>query len=241
MKKSIILQTPTHNIELISNGKEEFENIIICFHGFNGDKWGDAYSALKYTIENSLVCSFDSCGHGKSEISSENMRLDLILEEINVVVNFLKNNFADKPIILVAGSYGAYRVMEYLIKYKPDIKKVIYINPAFRILSILEKVKDFKYSELKETDLIPMKQSLNKYIKKDFLDDLYTNDLYKTDFNITYESYIIIGKKDDLIPINDTLEIAKRFNYPLFYVDDTHCFENKDNYNIVINIIKEAI
>jgi hypothetical protein len=27
----------------------------------------------------------------------------------------------------------------------------------------------------------------------------------------------------------------------LFYVDDTHCFENKDNYNIVINIIKEDI
>lgn len=135
MKKNVSIKAKKYNIELITNGMENFDQIVLCFHGFNGDKWGDAYSGLKNRAENSLVCSFDSCGHGNSEVLSEDMRLDLILEEIDVVINFLLQAEPYKPIILVAGSYGAYRVMQYLIKYKPKISKVIYVNPAFRILN----------------------------------------------------------------------------------------------------------
>jgi hypothetical protein len=131
--------------------------------------------------------------------------------------------------------------MQYLIKYKPDIQKIIYINPAFRILTILEKVREFEYSKLKENALVSMKHSLNKYMRKEFLDDLYENDLYKTNFNISYDSSVVIGKKDDLIPFNDTLEIVNKFNYPLFYVNDDHCFVNKDSWKIVIDIIKEVL
>ena len=41
MKKSFYLQTKSHSINVITNGKDEFDNIVICFHGFGGDKWGD--------------------------------------------------------------------------------------------------------------------------------------------------------------------------------------------------------
>ena len=230
----------SYSINLITNGADVFDNIVLCFHGFNGDKWGDAYSGLKNRLKNSLVCSFDSCGHGKSEILSENMRLNDILEEINAVVNFLRQVNPNKPIILVAVSYGAYRVMNYLIKNKPNVNKVIYINPAFRMLDILEKLKDFKYEELKETDRVVIKKSLNKFVSKQFLDDLYNNNLYTQSTNLTYKSEIFIGKRDSLIPLEDTLEIASKYNYNITYVDDEHCFENEHSWNLVAEAIKEV-
>ncbi len=238
MKKNILIGMKTYNIELVTNGMENFDQIVLCFHGFNGDKWGDAYSGLKNRVENSLVCSFDSCGHGNSEVSSEDMRLDLVLEEINVVVNFLLDVEPNKPIMFVAGSYGAYRVMQYLIKYKPKISKIIYINPAFRILNIIEKVKEFKYSELKENDKVIMKRSLNKFIRKTFLDDLYHNSLYAETYDIPYKTQIVIGERDSLVPVEDTLEIARKYAYDITYLDEEHCIENKESWQIIAKMIE---
>lgn len=238
MKKSILINMNNYDIELITNGKEEFDNIVLCFHGFNGDKWGDSYSGLKKKLENSLVCSFDSCGHGDSFVKAEDMRLDCILSEIDKVVSFFKSGFPNKPIVFVAVSYGGYRVMEYLIKYKPQIDKVVYINPAFRFLEILEFAKEFKYSEIRENELVPMKRSLNKFMSKKYLDDLFKNNLYRQKLDINYDSEIVIGTKDRLIPREDTLEISEMYGYKITYVDDDHCLEKEDSWNVVADIIK---
>ena len=241
MKKNISIQVRDYNVQIITNGAESFDKIVVCFHGFNGDKWGDAYSGLKKRLNNSLVVSFDACGHGESEILSVDMRLDIILEEIEGVVRFLNSEAPDKPIIFVACSYGAYRVMTYLIKYRPSIKKVIYVNPAFRMLTILEKIKGFRYSELTDTDKIIMKESLNKYIKKPFLDDLFNNDLYSDAYDVNYSTQIVVGKRDSLVPFKDTLEIAKKYNYDIIYVDDEHCFENKENWQKIVDMIEGVV
>ena len=239
MKKDISIQLGSYSINLITNGAENYDNIVLCFHGFNGDKWGDAYSGLKKRLDNSLVASFDSCGHGDSMVSSEDMRLNLILEEIDAVVNYFKEVEQSKPLIFVACSYGAYRVMQYLIKFRPNIDKIIYVNPAFKMLTLLENLKEFKYSELQENQMVAMKSSLNKFIKKAFLDDLYNNGLYSEVYDINYNTQIIVGRQDSLIPFEDTLEIAKKYNYNINYVDDEHCFMNKENWNVVADIIKE--
>jgi len=239
MNTNYYIDIKNYKINLITNGQNDFDNIILCFHGFNGDKWGDAYSGLKNRANKSLVCSFDSCGHGKSPVPAETMRLSDILDEINAVVSFLKTLCPDKPIVLVGASYGAYRVMEYLIKYSVDVDKIIYVNPAFRMLERLEELKDFKYSELTDGQMVLMKRSLNKYMNKGFLDDLYNNNLYSQSLSKTYNSEIILGKYDTLIPAEDSIEIAERYDYPITYVDDSHCFENKDNWQSVVEKIKD--
>ena len=239
MKKDILINVGNYSLNLITNGAENFDNIVLCFHGFNGDKWGDAYSGLKKRLDNSLVASFDACGHGDSVVSSEDMRLNIVLEEIDAVVNYFRQVEPNTPLIFVACSYGAYRVMQYLINYKPEIRKVVYVNPAFEMLDVLEMTKNFKYNELKAGDKIAMKSSLNKFISKEFLDDLYNNNLYSQNYDLNYDSCVVVGKKDSLIPISDKLEIADRYNYKVVYVDDEHCFENKDNWDVVVDCIKE--
>ena len=49
---------------------------------------------------------------------------------------------------------------------------------------------------------------------------------------------LVVGSRDSLIPIKDTLEIAEKYNFEITYVDDEHSFENKDNWNVVVNMIE---
>jgi pimeloyl-ACP methyl ester carboxylesterase len=237
MKKNILIKVKNYTIDLITNGVDYFDKVILCFHGFNGDKWGGPYAGLKNLMTNSLVCSFDSCGHGDSEVSSEDMRLDIILEEINVVVTYLKNEFK-KPIIIVANSYGAYRVMWYLIQCKPQIRQVIFVNPAFRMLNILENIRNFDYNNLKNDSKILMKSNTYKYLNKRFIDDLHSNNLYEKKYDINYNIKLVVGRRDSLIPINDTLEIAQKYHFDIKYIDEEHRFENKDNWKVVASMME---
>lgn len=239
MKKNIFIKNKDYSMELITNGLDEFHNIVLCFHGFNGDKWGDAFSGFKNRLSDSLVVSFDSCGHGNSKVSSLDMRLDTILNEINQIMEFFKQEEPNTPIIFVAVSYGSYLVMQYLIKYYPNVKKIIYINPAFKILEILEKIKKFKYLELKDDDKVVMKSSANKFISKEFLDDLHNNNLYSQNCAIDYDSKIVLGMRDSLIPVEDTIEISEKYNLEITYINEEHCFENDESWQIVANMIGE--
>ena len=47
MKKSVNIQAEKYEIEVITNGMKNFDQIVSCLRGFNGDKWGDAYSGFK--------------------------------------------------------------------------------------------------------------------------------------------------------------------------------------------------
>lgn len=85
-----------------------------------------------------------------------------------------------------------------------------------------------------------MKRSLNKFMKKAFLDDLYHNNLYAEIYDIPYKTQVVIGKRDSLIPIEDTLVIAKRYNYDITYLDEEHCFENKESWQVVAKMIEEC-
>ena len=83
-----------------------------------------------------------------------------------------------------------------------------------------------------------MKKSLNKFIKKDFLDDLYNNNLYSQTFDINYNSQIVLGTRDSLIPAEDTIEISKKYNYKITYINEEHCFEDKESWQVVADMIE---
>ena len=89
--KIIEIPSISHKIKLYTNGVDQPKKIVLCLHGFNGDLWGDGFSKFKKRFlkeDKMLICSFDSAGHGKSEIESIDMTLDVVIQEITDVVNF---------------------------------------------------------------------------------------------------------------------------------------------------------
>ena len=240
MAKFVDVKCDKYNIEMITNNVASPRAIVLCMHGFNGDRWGDGYDKIK-DMEDILVCSYDSAGHGKSEVPSLDMRLNLINKETETVVEYLNKKYEGIPIVILSNSYGSYRTMYYLFNSKTNIKHVICINPAFRMLSILERTKEFNYEDLKEDDTVSMKRSLNKYLTKAFIDDLYYFDVYKFTSFITTPITLVIGTKDNLIPRSDLNEFMDLTSCNAIYVNDDHCLEEDDSWNDVKELIRSVL
>ena len=241
--KIVDVKSGGHNIKLYSNGVESPKKIVLCLHGFNGDLWGDGFSKLKKRLpgeEKILVCSFDSAGHGESEVNAIDMTLDLVIQEISDVVKYLESQFSGVPLYFYAISYGGYRAMVAISKnvYK-NLKGIVLVNPAVKMLKTLEQLKNFKYNQLKSDAVVPMKSSLNKYLSKRFLDDLNENDLFKLNYKMNVPIKLIIGTNDDLILEQDLKDFAELTKCDCEYLNDGHCLKTDESWNRIIEIVKE--
>lgn len=241
MVKNVIIKSGNHSIDLHTNGIDHPKKIIVCLHGFNGDLWGDGFSKLKKVfIDEILVCSFDSAGHANSEVPSLDMRLDLINQELTDVLNYLIITYPKTPISLLGFSYGGYRAMLCIAKNEfKNINQIVLINPALNMLKTIEKVKGFKYSDLKPNAIIPMKENLNKHLRKDFIDDLYYNNLYELKYEHKIPLKIFKGKYDSLISIADTLEFAKTYPFVIEYLEEDHLVKKPESWQIITDFLKQ--
>ncbi len=239
MVNYIKIKSCGHNVELITNGVASPKSIVLCLHGFNGNRWGDGFSTLRKQFTDILVCSFDSAGHGESEISSIDMTLKIAVQEIIDVVDYLHKNFSHVPITIFASSYGAYRTMVALSREKLDVKNLVFINPAFNILKVLEVCKEFDYTLLKTGELVPMKKSLGKLMTKKFLDELFENDIYNMRYLTTPPLTIFIGNNDTLIKREDIFKFAKCYDCELKYLEDGHCLENPDSWQEITKFLED--
>ena len=239
MKNNVIIKSGNHNINLHTNDVDNPQKIILCLHGFNGNLWGDGFSILRKSFNDALVCSFDSAGHGESEVSSLEMRMDLICKEVFDTVDFLAKKFRNVPIFIFALSYGAYRTITTLFHYGlPNVKYIVFANPAFKMLKVLQKLKNFNYFELKDNSIVPMKQKLNKYLTKAFLDDIYIGDVYSLKFK-QIPTTIFIGTQDTLIERQDTLDFAKLHNCTIKYLNDDHCVNKQESWEEIIRYLED--
>lgn len=240
MVETIIIKSQNHNITLYTNAIKNPRKIVLCLHGFNGNLWGDGFSAIRNKFDDILICSFDSAGHGESEVKSLDMRLDLINTEIYDTLKYLAKKFPSVSIEIMALSYGAYRTLTTMHSLSlPNVNKITFINPALKMLSVLEKIKEFSYKSVKENDLVPMKTKLNKYLRKAFLDDLYKNNVYEFKYDKTIPIKIFIGINDTLIPRQDIIEFTKIYPCQIEYIDDEHCPQKEESWNKIIKYLEQ--
>lgn len=104
--------------------------ILLCLHDMADHQ--ERYSGLlKFAAKNGLVgCSYDQRGHGKdltfdslgyfNDVSGRQ-----IVNDVDVVVEFLKDKFPDKPIHLFGQGMGALVAKNYLQKNDAKIAKVV--------------------------------------------------------------------------------------------------------------------
>lgn len=239
----IEINSNNHKIKLYTNGVQKPQKIVLCLHGFNGDLWGDGFSKLRKKLSDEdkiLVCSFDSAGHGESEVNSIDMTLDIVIQEITDVVNYLQDKYKDIPLYFYAISYGGYRAMVAISRneYK-NLREIILVNPAVKMLKTLEILKEFDYKKLSDDAIVPMKRSLNKFLSKKFLDDLYENDLFKLTYKTNVPIKLFIGKEDDLISKQDLKDFAELTKCDCEFLEDSHCVKDDKSWERIVESIKE--
>jgi len=136
------------------------------------------------------------------------------LKEINKVIE------KDKEVILIGSSLGGFLAAKTALENK-NVKQIILLNPA-----IIPPY--FNISKIKE-------------MPKQILLDMQDKNLFKK--KIKSNIYIIVGTKDELIPINWPIEFAKSQDATIRFLYDDHSFTKNINHlpQIITRILYKNI
>jgi alpha/beta superfamily hydrolase len=112
------------------------EKIILMVHGFGTNLhergvFDDASKAILENFPNTTVVRFSVAGYGKSEGKQEEKSFDTMAEDIEVVFDYiLKNKRSDGILNTISFSMGNHYFAKTVLKLKPEIDKLIVVNPA---------------------------------------------------------------------------------------------------------------
>ena len=222
--------------------------------------WGNTtktfYSIINHFKDKYTIYTLDYPGFGKSPIPTKDLT---IYNYADLIINFLKDNKIINPII-IAHSFGG-RITSLLTGYyKINISKLILFDIASikPKKSIKTKLKEKIYKTLKHIiKIFPNKEKLqNKLINyfgstdykslpptmhKTFI-NIINEDLTKYLKNITSETLLIWGEKDQDTPLKDAYKINNLIKESalIIYPNASH-YSYLDYPILTNNIINEFI
>ena len=234
------------SVKLFMPEKETKTEVFIIAHGFGSSKDGRSTEiiARKLNENNYIAVSFDFPGHGKSIEPIEKLTVENCVSYINEVLEYVKNEFKNHQISIIATSFGAFVTINKLIKEdKNEFKNIVLRCPAIDmkniLLNILAKGNAEKFN--KEGNLeegFEKKEELMKAFHK----DLCENDILSR-YNKKEKILILQGTDDDVAPIKDTYEFVKKDseNIKLIPLDGVKHKMSNEEVEMLMDIVLEKI
>lgn len=196
----------------LPEGKMQSEVFIIC-HGFGSSKDSSSTETIanKLNENNIAAVSFDFPGHGESIEPIEKLTVDNCISYINEVFNYVKDEFKNYDISILSTSFGAYITINKLIKEdKNEFKNIVLRCPAIDMKNILINVLIKGDLERFQKDgKIKAGIEGKKELTYSFYEDLCAHDILKL-YDKKVKMLILQGTEDDVAPIQDTYEFAKK-------------------------------
>jgi Lysophospholipase len=126
--------------EIVPEGR--IEAVVCLVHGL-GDHSGWFKDLLNFfASSNFAVLTFDLRGHGKSDGKRGHIpSYEALMKDISLLLNIAKRNFNGVPIFLYGHSFGGNQVINYTLRYRPDISGIIVSAPWLSLYSNPSKIK----------------------------------------------------------------------------------------------------
>lgn len=242
--KMKIIKKEIENINCkIFEPSQKKERVLIAIHGFGGDCESSVIENVAKGLEGQgiVVFSFDLPCHGKDKITSE-LKLGSCLERIEKVLNIVKQKYKEEQISFFATSFGAYLLLNYIVKNKCNFEKIILRAPAIFMYEIFAKkiLTEQGYSLTKiNNHPIELGYERKMICEKSFVEELKINNL--ENFHFDKHIDIIQGDKDDIINIIDNEFYCKKHfeDYKIYYIQGAdHRFKNDGDMDQIVFITK---
>lgn len=230
-----------HNIHYCEFGDlSSAKKIIIAIHGFCGTKTSKTIRKLaeKVNAVNIAIVSFDLPGHGDSETNGDRLRVDICLEYIKTMYNFIHSTYPTIPISFFATSFGGYLTLLFSAKY-PELKisEIGLRCPAVKMFECMHTLN--KDIDMCSPSSYPIEMGYERKIKiyKDFVDDLFNNDVTAID-KFSHNITILHGYDDEVAPYFYSVNLSEKHNnINLFLLHDCKHKVKTDDNGVQMNTI----
>lgn len=213
------------------NGK-----IVLMYHGFTGNKTehGGIFRDISRSIEKEGLASLrmDFSGNGESDGSFRDFTFTSLVDEANLLVDYVKSLEGVKEVYLLGFSMGGALAAMIAGKRKDDFSKLVLISPAALIIETIKSRYEIT-SKLANGDAdlgnyplsLAMYESLAKY---DILEGIE---------NFDKPVLLIHGMKDLAVSYERSLEYEKKYaNATLHLIEKAgHGYDRSEQKNELIN------
>lgn len=220
------------------------ENIIILIHGYVSSKNSGTINYISNYFLNKgyATVKYDLISHGENAGSGENLRMNNLLAQLKIVVDYVRATNSKANISVFGSSFGAYIALNFIQKYDyVKFKNIVLKSPAINMKDI------FRYDLLK-TDFEEFKQNNLGYSGKegkievvyDFYEDLLENDLLKK-FDKNDKIIIAHGNIDDTASVEDSKKFAENNNVKLHIFEGMNHRMNEEELNTIFKQVEGDI
>lgn len=200
------------NIPYICNVSEEHRMILLCLHGFAGDKESSVITALTENLDEMGVgvFTFDWPAHGESDAPDDALTVGNCLSDLNTVVSWLSQNW-DIPVACFATSFGGYLATLYRNGNPEVFTDLILRSPALKMNEVFRSlITDEEYIKMMQGKPIIQGFDREMEIDRSFYESLCNHDAYSQTPPHHENVLIIQGDADSIVNPKDTENYARK-------------------------------
>ncbi len=198
---------------------EKANAVLICLHGFTGDKYSPVVEAVAQTVSKAgvRVIGFDWPGHGKSPADSRFLTVENCLRDLDVIVQYVRE--PGLPLFLFANSFGCFLGLNYVRHAPETFSRIILRSPALNMPDTCRTLlPEEEWRRLERGEQITVESDRPLTIDIHFYEDLCRHRIADVPAPAAVPGMLIQGDLDDVVSPQDSYDYAQRNGWKLCVV-----------------------
>ena len=203
------LKNAEREIFCLSNVREYHDIILICLHGFAGDKNSSVIAALSDVLDKSGIgiIAPDWPAHGESRAEDEELTVENCLSDLQTIIE----EIGQRRIFCFATSFGGYIAALYRNDHPEVFEKTVLRSPALKIADSFRKIiGEDKFRKIENGEKIEVGFERIMLLGNGFYQSLVRNPVYDVPAVHPESVLILQGDEDDVVDPSLICEYARK-------------------------------
>ena len=211
--------------------------VLVCLHGFAGDKYSSVIRALAetQTLKSVRVITFDWPGHGKSPADGKNLTIENCMLDLDSVIQEIRKG--NQPVYLFATSFGGFVGLNYIDLHPSTFSKVVLRSPALNMpKTFLSFLTSDDIHVLENGGTVDKGFERPLLLDKSFIEDLFRHRLLPDEYPSGVPGLIIQGDMDDVVDPLDSVKFAEKNGLSLHMIGGAdHRYKKRGNIEEILS------
>lgn len=233
-----------YEISALTNVCNTHSSILLCLHGFCGDKNSSVIAELMKCLNpNGIgIVTFDWPAHGASKAKDEELTVENCLSDIDAILQYIRLEYS-LPVSCFATSFGGYLATIYRNTHSGVFQKTVLRSPAMKMPQVfLELLSKEERMRFLNGEAITVGFERKIQLKVSFYESLRTNCAFDVPVEYPAQVLILQGDMDDVVRPEDTALYARRNNIPLeWFCGADHRYKKHGDLQRIVNLTRDFL